>query len=864
MHARKKSRLIKWIRPFVWLILLVLSLVVFSISWLYFNKERVGNFIIGELNKSLKSEISVKEVDMVFISTFPLVSIEFKDVVGKEVLIEGKSNDTLFSAGFVYLKFNLIDIYKKKYLIKQIRVEDAFFRMKVFSDGSNNYTIWKTSEEGTAILLDLKKIYIKNSHFSYQNYQSKQYYDLTLNKSVSSGEFNSGWNRIKTTNDLIINTIQVNKTIFARNLPALLDMTLLHDENKASITISDNQLILNELPFVVNGSYVYSDKSFVDAEIKSRKISLKELLAILPEQYRDVLGASKATGMLDVNVVLKGRIDEQYSPTITADFKINDGTLENKKNKVFVKKINLVGNFTNGSRQSLGTSKLSVSQFSANVNDGFFKGDFVLTDLNNPTLAGKLSADLDLSILHSLFSIKNIDSLSGKLKADLTVSGKVADFSKGSAFALEQCKINGEAFINNGNVKFSALRYPIRDLNTQVLFSNNQIEIDYLSANLFKSGISFSGTLRNLPGYLFFDKEMFVAGSGIVSNLNIEEVFNDSKSDASSGKLLPKNIAADIMLTATNFQYRNLKSNDIKARLFLKENKLSLEDVGISAWGGRLTGDVSMIESEKGLTVQGDTRIGNIDVGNVLSTFNNFNQKMFTPDNLKGKLTSDIKFSFEYRHPTGIDLASLKTVVDLKLENGELINITPLMKLSKFLDEASLRHIKFNTVTNSFVIQNRSIEIPEMEVKSNAVNFHVYGKHSFDDSIEYHIRLNLSELASKRVKERRMKEQAAFGNYEAEENEKIPIHILVTRTTENPKFKYDMPSAKQTIKEGIEKEKKELKETLQNEFTTPEERREKQNWEIQEKGNYIIEWEDTVKKVEPKQKKPDTEFVIEW
>ncbi|MDL2315236.1 hypothetical protein LJC16_03150, partial [Bacteroidales bacterium OttesenSCG-928-C19] len=763
MNTKSKSRAKTLIRLFLALILLAFALLGFTVSMIYLNKQKVGDIIVSELNKSLKTEISVEEIDMVFISTFPFVSLEFRNVFGKEVLPEGKTPDTLFYAGVAYLKFNLIDIYKKHYSIKQITVEDAAFYMKIFKDGSNNYVFWKTSEEGSAISLDLEKINIANSQFTYRNYGSKQFYDIFIYKSVSRGQFNSGWNQIKTRNDLLVNTIQIDKAVFAKNTPAFLEMTFLHNGNNNEISISDNKLILNRLPFTVKGSYNYSETQFVDAVIESRKISLKEVLDILPQEYKKSLGSFKTTGILDISAKIKGSFANGRSPEILADFRIDNGMLESKKNNIAISNIKLSGSFSNGDKHSLATSEIDIKNFSMNLNEGFFDGKFSLSNLKRPVLNGNISADFDLAILRTLFEIKNIDNLSGKLKADIAITGRIDDLSKGQAYALEQCKFNGDAFISDGFVKLKDLRNPLEELNTNLVFTNKRIEVAYLNTRINKTDVSFSGEIQNLLNYLFSDDELHISGSAIANKLNLDEFFEKQKSDTKSGISFPKNISSDIILTITNFRYRNLKSNDVKTQLLYKNNRVSLENTSLSAWGGRINGNVIITSvSDAQLSLQGNAGVKKIDIGSLFSTFDNFGQQMFTPENLKGIVNADVKFGFLYNSSSGIDLNSLKTVADMKLENGELINIVPLMKLSSFLDENSLKHIKFKTLTNSFVIQNRVLEIPEMTVASNAVNFNLYGKHTFDNEIDYHFRLHLSELAGKRQRERLKKEQETF------------------------------------------------------------------------------------------------------
>ena len=55
---------------------------------------------------------------------------------------------------------------------------------------------------------------------------------------------------------------------------------------------------------------------------------------------------------------------------------------------------------------------------------------------------------------------------------------------------------------------------------------------------------------------------------------------------------------------------------------------------------------------------------------------------------------------------------------------------------------------------NDVFITNRTVSIPKMLINSTAVNFTLYGTHNFDEDYSYHARLLLSEVLSRKARDR--------------------------------------------------------------------------------------------------------------
>ncbi|MDA7794782.1 hypothetical protein N8962_03655, partial [Flavobacteriales bacterium] len=92
-----------------------------SASLIYFKQDSLEQIVIEEINKQLKSEISVDDISFSAIKNFPYVSIEFDNLT----MLDAFEEDTLCKINEINVKFNALDLYNKIYKIQEISLEEG-------------------------------------------------------------------------------------------------------------------------------------------------------------------------------------------------------------------------------------------------------------------------------------------------------------------------------------------------------------------------------------------------------------------------------------------------------------------------------------------------------------------------------------------------------------------------------------------------------------------------------------------------------------------------------------------------------------------------------------------------------------------
>jgi hypothetical protein len=239
----------------------------------------------------------------------------------------------------------------------------------------------------------------------------------------------------------------------------------------------------------------------------------------------------------------------------------------------------------------------------------------------------------------------------------------------------------------------------------------------------------------------------------------------------------------------------------------------------------------------------------------MFDSFENFGQTSVTDKNLKGIATAKIQFASIISPELIVDMDKLFAGIDMTIENGELNNVESMKSLSRFIELKDLENVRFSTLKNQIEIKNQVVNIPKMEVKSNAINITASGTHTFNNEINYKIKLSLNELLSKKAKQAK-KQNDEFGEVADDGLGRTNIFLSMTGTVDKPVIKYDSKSAIQNLKQDLKVEKQTLKTILKDEFGLFKKDSTFNSKKPATDTKFIIKWEEADKKENKKELKP--------
>lgn len=862
----------KIVKIAIWLILSLLALVVVSTIIVYAKKDKIKQLVVHEINKGLITEVKVENISINFLRTFPYASLSMDNVLAYEPESYTDNPDTLFYFQRLYLRFNVLDILKQDYKINSITSKNGSFNIRVDSEGKENYIFWKaSSEKSNNFSFDLEKIRLNNLRFLYDNAYNSQTYRFNFSSVLASGRFSKDNQEILLKTKGVVEKLRMDNLIIVSDNSLDASLRFLHNTKSKSLEINKGELGLEDLRFGVDGGLVYGDSASIALQITSNKTSIDRLIDLLPNDINKLFKDYKSKGSLDFVLGVDGRVGNKFMPSIISQFSISNGSVDNKRLAVSFSNINLKGSFSNGVED--GNAYLSLDEFSFDFSEGGCRGRIRLEDFKELRTHANLDMDIDLEKLRRFLNQKEIEELKGSLNLGIEFSTKLSNINNIKSKGLSNINMNGKGSVSNLEyIDRKMGKASINGLDADFEFNNQSIIIRELSAKVYNSNISMRGELIGVLDYLFKTRDGFNLKASVnIDDLNIDDWVssdNNKKNEKEYKSIIPRFIDLDLNTNISKLSYKGIEFRDIRGGFSLINSNITLNNIRGKVFGGNVITTTTLNSNKR--KIYGRLRVEDIDTKSLFRTIEGLGWDYIKPSNIAGKLSSDIDFELAFDKDYKVLLNSLMANIDYRIAGGELNDIELLNKLSYFVDENELKSIRFDEIESNIHINNSCININEIDFRSNAISFSIFGKHYFDNSIDYSAKLMLSELSSKKRKARLDREREEFGEIYEDDVSRVVLFLRIGGSLDKPVFSYDKKRNIERVKEKISSDKEKVTKAIDKDLRLGIEdmKKDRKEWEKRQRGEFIIDWDDDDEINDNKENidedNNDTKFYIEW
>jgi hypothetical protein len=826
-------------------------------------EDEVKSVAVKELNKKLRTEVRIdpKDIDLTFISSFPKCAIKFSHITALEAL-KKKNRDTLFYAGELDLLFNIKDLFNKKYIVKRLQLKDGWCYPQVDRSGKENYLVWESAtgkagaeSSSDSLQFSLNDISISNFRLKYRNAQRKIRADFVIGKLDFAGNFSESNYQMQAKGEMLLHKIQVEKTTYVAEKNLKLDVELNVSGNKYEIKKSE--LRLNEMNFAVQGNFNYSDSlNSMQLNYRAQNLDIASILSLLPEKYTSRVNGYKSDGEFFAEGKLNYNLRQPLE--IQTAFGIRKAEIEYSKASSKLTDVVLDGELM----MSKNNSFLNLKSISANLNGDVFAGRFLMKDFNEPYIELSANGSFNLQKVNEFWPIDTLQSLEGNLKISGELKGMVSEF-RSNTFS-EKISVDLAMDVEKLKARFKKDENDIAIESGKITAKQRDIRVENFKLSRGKSDLDISGEIPGMFNYILNSKAPLVIKGELNSKSFIMEDFifssapqESSKAEESGSEFhVPENVQLYLDANIGNFKFGKFEASDIKGNFELKNQKAMVSDMRFETMEGSGVVDALADASGKHLDLTLESDIKHINVKKLFYGFNNFGQSTLLDKNINGYATASIEFSGRWDRQLRPDLNSINATVELDIEGGELNDFKPLESLSRFIELNELRKIKFSGLSSRLEIKNSTIYIPQTTIKNSALNIDFNGTHNFNNDIDCHIRLLITELLAKK---RKHKDDEEFGPVENDPENRRSAYIRMTGNIDNIQIKYDKQGLKQKIKEDIKQEKQNLKQILREEFGAfkkdsvgARNNKTGQKWELEKPDN-----KQKKKTLEPKKKKEE-------
>ncbi|HNW56457.1 MAG TPA: AsmA-like C-terminal region-containing protein, partial [Bacteroidales bacterium] len=792
-----------------------------------FMQDKISEAILNSFNKNISAKLSVGSSRLSFLRKFPRATLVLKDVLVSSTpgfnsaSFTENNKDTLLNARSVFVDFNIIDIIQGNYNIERIKVKTGNINLFTDADGRVNYNISfkKSGTPDNGLTINLEKINLTDISTCYNN--------LAIRLKIN-GVIKSGWIRSRLAGENIdflagakiqVSAFQIRDTRITKPVSTELDISF--KKSHQGIIFKKSKLKIENYDFGIDGS-VNSDR-ILDLNVTGKNIDISRLNDYLPEKCSGLFSPYIPAGKMVVKSKINGLLSHTSQLHVEIDSYLSGGQINCNRSDLTISGISFTSHYSNGPKNCPETSILSVKDFKAQLGSAKYTGSFALSHFEEPVVDFSLKGNVIPADVKDFFCLKRISTAGGSFDFDVNVDNK--PFHKGKVSIDDIIDLEPET-----NMLFNSFSIGLK--NDSILFGsvNGRLSIaghdmtEDLQFTYKGQPVTIDGKFSNFAGWLCGRPVTMTGSANITSGrLNAESLLHSTSTSEIPGLKnralrMPEDMYLDINFKIDTFEYKSFSSSKVKGSFNYRPRLFTLSSLNIRSLGGIISGNGFIVqEGNKSMVLRGNFDVSNIDINKTFTTFHNFGQNFLKAENISGNLSG----TFSLLLPTDSLLRPQVQKVTAEgkyiLTNGRLTNFDPARRLSAFIKMSELENINFDRLENDFFIKDNFFYLPQMEVRSSATDLSLNGKHCFDNDYEYHVRVLLSEILSKKRKKEK-NNISEFGVIEDDNLGRTSLLLKIEKKGKDIKVGYDMKAAGTIVKNSFKKEKQTLKTILNQEY----------------------------------------------
>jgi hypothetical protein len=782
------KRVLHWIIIVVSIAVLLVSTVVVVLT---LQRDKIIAFAVEALNDQLKVQVSVQKMDLTFLKTFPDVSLRLRDcsVQGNQAARE----EPLAFIRTLDLRFDVLLFLQGEYTIESIVLDNGEIVLFTDANGKHNFTdlVRSNSSDSANVLFNLKDIRLRSTTITYEQ-EGKIYGSLFIQRGNLSLQKHTNGYDIHTTLAGNTERIQIQDQVFLLDQTVQLNTDILYTTKDGLLSFQEGLLKLRDAEILVRGKLETSGKGGYDFQVQVPSLTLTELMQMMPAKVASTLKAYNFTGALE----LKGNIrskDSKLLPMVSGRISLLSGGLSHADLPERIEKLEITATLQNKAPYDLGTYELIVPKLTTGINGEIMEMNGTIQNFLKPTLKGTIKGKYPAAKLSVLLDPKSYRMTDGAVEFDISfekphqqpyqMEGEV--LAKNIVLYIAELKDTvhiqkGTCMLNGEDVAFT---------NTAILYRGQSVRLNGIVYDLMKQS---AGKELKVVVYLESD------------DLIVDSLFSKDLTGSSKPVALPALLVVSAKMKVQRLRYQKHYHRGVSMRVYMDSSQVFVEELTGSIGNGTIDAELHLRKINQELfNLSILAKAEKVPVDSIFYMRENFGQKFLTSKHLSGQLNSTIRLHCQLDHTMQPILSTLLVGAGVEILNGRLYQFEPMKALAKYTDEQALQDIRFNTLSNTIHIEKGIVYIPEMSIGSNIREITLAGRHGFDQTMNYTIRVPVSKKKTADSDER-------FGALEEAKDGGLFLYLKVSGTPDNMQIAYDKKAVKNKIGERLKEEKKEM------------------------------------------------------
>ena len=523
-----------WKRILLGLILVPILLIGGLILYVQSNQSEIIKGEIEKLNSEHKGLVRVGESELSLFGNFPYISLKVYDFQ----IFETKEDNApvIMDVKDIYIGFNLWDIVNGNYDIQSLVVEDGVFNIVIHENNTTNIqnSLASTSDTETpSTNIHLKKIKLKNldihtldeaTNTDVEKFIYSGKGSFSVKDSIIAGHLDTDFELNVITEAIVPD--------FMKKKHFEIHTDIVFNEHTGILDIKPSGVKMENADFELKGSIDTKNDVNLDLYIKGAKPNFDMLIAFAPSDMIPFLEKYNNSGDIYFNATIKGASNKGNRPAINAEFGAGEAFLENPVRGKKIDNVGFKGHFSNGANRDTDTMEFSLTDMTASLEKGKFKGSLFVKNFKSPEVDMQIDSNFNLNFIADFFELEQVQDASGQVSLKMSFHDIIDIDNPEKALQKLNQAYFAELIVKDLSLVAKELPAPLDSLNVHLVMNGKEATLNKFRLLMGNSDLSASGFLSDLPAIVHHTDIPVEVHLDITSNyLDIAQLTSFSKQD---------------------------------------------------------------------------------------------------------------------------------------------------------------------------------------------------------------------------------------------------------------------------------------------------------------------------------------------
>jgi len=593
---------------------------------------------------------------------------------------------------------------------------------------------------------------------------------MVVDKASASGNFSARQFRLSSQAEIKITYLDSDSSRYLAGQTLRYDAVLAVDLKRGAYALQNVELTLGGNTFNVEGlAVVKPEGTDLNFKLVGQEGDVSMIANLMPGAYHAYFREFQSTGNYACSGTVKGRLNKTETPAISFEVALRDGKVSSEKLQGPLRNVSFRARYN---AQPDGSGEFELADFKGDFGGQALSLSLKVNQLEDPIVEFHANGALPLDAAYGLFDNDLITAGDGIVRLNrLKVQGRYADMVSMRRISL----VNASGEIQFDNAALTYNKTPLLAETGFLRLEDNEFRIDSFMLRAGKSDFLLDGSAKNLLPVLFADS-LNTTGALLEfsaklrsENFDVDQIigmFSEQSTVTEAGgeagldslkkeKNMERSLAMNKLKGTFEANIRGFKYGKIEGKNFGGSFEFDHNNLNFNGNAAAMQGELAL-EGNARFDLAASLKMHiiarNLDLQTMLAQCENFGQEVITEENMRGRLSGRVVLWTFWNDFGEFDMKRLRALADVQATNGELQKVKMFEDFSSFVHLEDLRRIKFTDLQNYLEIKDQRLYLPVMFLQSNALNMTLSGEHTFDNDIDYKIKINAGQVLLNRLK----------------------------------------------------------------------------------------------------------------